>query len=531
MAELTWSIGVPGLTALERCGIGAMAATIYAAERDGFNLTPLEASFDRDSVMLRWPDDDEPRDALTRLIEFAWQARQPTSPEGLGILYLPAVHRGAARDAYPDRLLENNGILSTFLQHRRSQPTTSPPLRQWIELGKERSVEVRFVESKTKLKYVADFSEKLFGREGGPKTRVELAQFIMPGGTARHGGEKSWTGSAVRAIPLFFAPIGCFFLRAQQLSWVVVVPDVSDLEMFASIRPCVRIGWREAEVRSLEDAGLRVAVAYRTQTQTRRLSLRGLEVLRVGRVAWHRQQTVRSHFCRLRPGTEELDEFERVLRHLPNRYVARNDGAGGFITVPTPRGRISANLAHGRYWYRSLFDVAKEDLEYVKRASRDSESEERAWFRLVGYERRALIAIAEELQMNADRELDRLFRQAIHEAMARRFRKEAEFAERGARSVHERWEDFRESSRRLFSRSNTRSTIRTALAGFFADAGSSQTLRENAQAIWAFIDSPATWRRARDLTLFSLVTYQGRGGAEEGDDAANVEQSERKKAN
>ena len=108
---------------------------------------------------------------------------------------------------------------------------------------------------------------------------------------------------------------------------------------------------------------------------------------------------------------------------------------------------------------------------------------------------------------------------AMHEAMARRFRQEADYAARGARSIQERWEDLLESSRRLLGRSNTRSTLRTALVEFFADAGGSRTLRENAQAIWTFIDSPATWRRARDLALLSLVTYQAKKGPEEGAEA------------
>lgn len=526
MAELTWSITAPGLNALERCGLGAMAATIDAADHEEVDLTPLDASFDHDSIMLSWPDDVPAQRALTKLIRFAWQARQSTSPDGLGVLYLPALHRGSASDSYLERLLENSGILSTFLQHPRSQPKTRPPTQQTIELEEGCSIEVRFVEPKTNLKYVSDFSGKLFGGTGNVKPRVDLAQFIMPGGTARHGGEKSWTGSAMRAIPLFFAPIGCFFLRAQEFSWVVVVPDVSDLATFARVRPFVHIGWKDAEVRSLEDAGLRVAVAYRTQSQTRRLALRGLEVLRIGRVAWNRQQVVRSHFCRVHLRQEELDEFEAVLRHLPNRYQTRKDGENSFVSVPTPRGRIATNVVHGHYWYRSLFDIPKEAREEVKNLSKRNESEQRAWFRLIGYERKALTAIAEELPMDAEQQLDRLFREAIHEAMARRFRQEAEHAKRGTRSVQDRWKDFLESSRRLFSRSNTRSTLRTGLTGFFADAGGSHTLREHAQAIWTFIDSPATWRRARDLALFSLVTYQGKAEPEEGREAGEVEQSD-----
>lgn len=511
MESLTWSLRDPGLTALQRCGIGAMALTLRAAADLGHDLAPLVGSFDNDneSVVLGWPEDSCAREALSKLIEFAWQARQPTTEDGLGVLYLPQVHTGAARDSYPSRLVENNGILSTFLQHPRVQPKTKPATRQRIDIDDERHYEVVFVEPKGSLKYVADFSGKLFDSNGAPRAVVALSQFIVPGGTARHGGEESWEGSAIEAIPLFFAPTVCFYLRAQSFSWVVAVPDISDLAEFVDIRPMVRLSWKEAEIRSLADAGLRVAVAYRTQTPARRLGLTGLEIMRVGKVAWNRQN-VRAESYRLRPSGPELDAFEIVLRHLPNRYRARKDGDGGFFSVPTPRGCISENLAAGKYWYRALFDVPREDREEVKAARKDNESAERAWFRLLGSERNALIAITKEMPMEADQELDRLFMDAIHEAMKRRFAQEAEHAKRGSRSVYDRWDDVIESERRRLGRSNTRSTLRTTLAEFFANAGGSATLRENALDIWSFIDAPETWRRARDLALLSLVTYQGK---------------------
>ena len=502
MESLTWSLRDPGLTALERCGIGAMALTLRAAADLGHDLAPLAGSFDNESVVLSWPEDSCARDALSKLIEFAWQARQPTTEDGLGVLYLPQVHTGAARDSYTSRLVENNGILATFLQHQKSQPKTKRA-RQRIDIDDERHYEVVFQEAKGSLKYVADFSGKLFDRHGAPREVVALSQFIMPGGTARHGGEESWEGSAVEAIPLFFAPTVCFYFRAQSFSWVIAVPDISDLAEFVDIRPMVRLGWKEAEVRSLADAGLRVAVAYRTQTPARRLRLTGLEIMRVGKVAWNRQN-VRAESYRLRPSGPELDAFEIVLRHLPNRYRARKDGDGGFFSVPTPRVCISYNLAAGRYWYRALFDVPREDREEVKAARRDNESAERAWFRLLGSERDALIAIAKEMPMDADQELDRLFMDGIHEAMKRRFAEEWEYAKtRGSRSGSQRCRDVVESERRRLGRSNTRSTLRTTLAEFFANAGGSATLQENALDIWSFIDAPETWRRARDLALLA----------------------------
>ena len=289
-------------------------------------------------------DDVPARDALAKLLDFGWQAREPQ--EGLGVLYLPAIHKGSAKDNYSERLLENNGILSTFLQHPRIQPKVKPFSRS-IKFEDDREISVQVMESKTKLAYVSDFRKKLFTAKGKRKASVGLSQYIMPGATARHGGERSWTGSVARTLPLFFAPIGCFFLRAQQFSWIVVVPDIVDLQGFASTLSVVSVGWKEAEVRSLEDAGLRVAVAYRTQTTQRRLPLRVLEVIRVRNVAWNPRQKVRSHFCRLHPVQNELEEFEIVLRHLSNRYRAKKDERGHFCGGADPPRANRGQLGTG----------------------------------------------------------------------------------------------------------------------------------------------------------------------------------------
>ena len=276
VAELTWSVGAPGLTAFERCGLGAMAATIDAAEQRGqrpHTAGRILRSRFRGAPLARRRTGPGRACEAHRVRLAGSAAHQPGGPRGV----LPS--RGPP--GLGERFLRGPPRSRTAVSSRRFSSIRHPNRRQrrrsrgsnWRRAGPSKSGLSR--SPRRKLKHVADFSGKLFDRKGKPKARVELAQFIMPGGTARHGGEKSWTGAAVRAIPLFFAPIGCFFLRAQESSWVIVVPNVSDLAAFARVRPYVRIGWRDAEVRSLEDAGLRVAVAYRTQSQTRRLALTG----------------------------------------------------------------------------------------------------------------------------------------------------------------------------------------------------------------------------------------------------------------
>lgn len=516
MGRLSWSLADPELDLLGRVGLAAIALALDAAKETGHDLKPLEGRFDATNLELAWPDDVSDQGALSPLIEWAWQTRGAPAGqdpgEGMGILYLPGVHRGDARDDSTQRLVEHSGILSTFVQHPNTQPKTKPKTLE--ARTDERVIQLRYVEPKKRLAYVNEFSKKLFLREALRNGRVSFSSFLRPGATARYRGEDSWAGSAVEAIPLLCAPTTCFYLQLRGKDWVVVAPDPGNLEEFVRLRPAVALSQREARAASEADAAIRVLVAIRTRSAVRQLerqlgATQECMVMRVGAVGWNRQ-SVRNRAFRLRPTEEMLDAFECLERRLANRLRERAEDGSAFVVVPSPRGVVAENLVDGAYWYRNLFDVPAGLRDQVEKNRRAGESSQRAWFRWVRAYKKEIVALMgdmQKLEPERTRDRDAAFSKAFHSALRSLYGREAAQATRGSRSVTDRLEDRTEKIRRELARAQTRQHVRAALAELFAEAGRSREIQDHGDEIWLFIDDARDWRRARDLSLLCLATY------------------------
>lgn len=510
MGQLTWTLGDPDLDLLGRVGLGAMAGLIFAAEEEGHSFGPLRAKVDARSITLEWDDDVTDQDALTPLVEYAWQTRN-ASAGGLGIFYFPAVH-ASSKDDFVARLAEHSGVLSTFLQHPRVQPKTKPVTAE-VHLDEERVVPVRFVEPTGAVAYVKGFTSDLFKRKKLISGEVGFSSYLRPGATSRHAGEESWQGSIHEAIPLMFAPTACFYFHVHGSDWVVVAPDVTDLELFAMLRQDLRFDPRAREVASASDAGLRVLTTLRARAlnvlRKEGATSGACMVLRVGGVAWNRQN-VRNRALVLRPDEVSLRAFEKLDARLANALVARKDGSGVFVKVPSPRALLAENLVDRAYWYRGLFDVPREQREDVEKNRKQGESAQRVWFRWIRRYRKELselMADLEQLGVDGATGIDVIFRAAFHETLRRLYGREVDQAKRGSRDVRERLADRTEKIRRDLTKAQTSHHVRSVLAELFAEAGRTSSLQQHADAIWRFIDHPEEWRRARDLALFSLATY------------------------
>ena len=116
-----------------------------------------------------------------------------------------------------------------------------------------------------------------------------------------------------------------------------------------------------------------------------------------------------------------------------------------------------------------------------------------------------------------DDEFERRFVEAFWSTLASLYAQEAKATERGgSRKVDDRHEDLNEDIRRSLMRAKTRVLLRGYLAELFAKGGRQPAVVQSRADIWNLIDHPYDWKKARDLALLALVTYQSKAKRERG---------------
>ncbi|MBI1893415.1 MAG: type I-MYXAN CRISPR-associated Cas8a1/Cmx1 [Candidatus Rokubacteria bacterium] len=529
---ITWRLSDRGMGVLERAGLAALHMTLRAAEEQSADLRPLRwtaGDLTPDSVTLRWKEKGER--AFKKLFEYAWQVRD-------GVFYLPGVHREDEQKEFAYRRVPtHNGLLGTFLQHINVQPRAKEVTRITEQVEEDKQITVQFkVVRRSHIKPIRDL-KKLFLRKSLTTKPVTLSGWVMPGIAPRYGTEKAWQGHARLALLLMLAPIACLYLRlkGKGSNRIVVAPDVSDLDEFSKVRPTLLLSPDAADAASLGDAGLRFAAEYATRSLHQEMPV-ACRVVAMGKVDYYRSQSVRKAVLDVKPALSSVERYQNLLGAFPNTYVSLRDvapatsesvvdavlqsddddaedqRASGYFRVPSGRGRIADNIVAGRPWYSDLFTPLVWDVYGLERQRKKSRgtSVERIYFKNISYQRRNLMELIQEQEM-WDTESERYFVEAFWEILASLYAQEAKAVERGgSRKVEDRLDDLNEDIRRSLMRAKTRVLLRGYLAELFAKGGRQPALVQNRAEIWKLMDHPWEWKRARDLALLALATYQSK---------------------
>lgn len=557
VSEHTWKLSDPGMDLLERAGLAGLHMALTAASEAGRDLSPLtwtDADLTEDSVTVRWTG--PPKPAFQKLIEWAWQVRD-------GVLYFPAVHERVQAANWHLRVSMHNGIMRTFLQHPNVQPKLDAVTRG-VQIGEDKHVTVSFeppamrvddlerpVNEKTKRphkKKVAsscvkphDDIEGLFtSRDQFKRPVVSLSNWLYPGIAGRYGEEKSWEGQAERAVLLMLAPTVCLYQRLQGEgnNWVVVVPDVRDLEAFGDARRRLHLGPEFVDVASLGDAGLRFVAEFGSQPARRELEA-GCRVLAMGYVGYYQGQSIRKSVLDVGSEPIPVRRYRRLQGTFPNHFVRRKadppasgnlppkKGRGkakpvtptkdaptgnGWYKLPTGRGRIADNLVNGRPWYRDLFVPMQWDSDEVDRIRKQHRgmSAERLWFTALSYQRTKLMRLIAEDDM-WDTEAEKVFIEACWQMLDSLYAQEADAVKRGgSRTAADRFEHLNDDIRRSLLQAKTRTLLRAVLSGLFARAGRQKQIGAHTPAIWRLIDHPEHWQKGRDLALLALASHRSK---------------------
>jgi len=267
VASMEFGLYFPGMTTFHRAGLGGLASTLKCLV-DDLRAEPIRLKRDQipgirprqtidswlssppfeileDRVILYTGEGEDKAEFLKRLYEYAFQANN-------GMFYMPG--QLPYNDRYPSGsnpqkdamdliMVQSRAIITTFYQHQNmfKASESSKSLERVVLFDpsgnasdkieiKSRSVS-RYRHHQEAWKYLID--EEKIADKGVP-----VNQAIIPGAVNNLGGTESFNVHLPLhlAVPSHFAIVGCISHTLQGSTGFIVVPDVTDLAVFAKVR-------------------------------------------------------------------------------------------------------------------------------------------------------------------------------------------------------------------------------------------------------------------------------------------------------
>ncbi len=541
---LTMNLFAPGMSALHRAGLGGLACTLKAMERHHkaglIADDKLPAPFvdgkpswgiDSQSVTLKFGKPEAASEYLEKLFAFAFQIRD-------GLIYLPGQY-GDVPPSLAVRAEMQTALTRTFLQGAKKNVglESSSPFFVDPDGSGIGAIEIKFQQCKWYLhqqlwKALVDNGSML----EVPKKKIDGKKNVnigslYPGAIKRHDSfnESDVSESVHGLLAALFFLVGCSVARlGHSGDGVLLIPEVRDLEEFASDRPFLTPRTvSEVRVGGAADAAYQAEVRLRSRSLLLESDLPSCQALRFALRTWTKPQKSRVDATEVnaegvsRVVTAErnsaersLDQFEAALAELPPRVrlrrVKQTVGTGRakqrvereecFWIDSTIRPHIATNLALGGRWY--------DRFDHLFRA-KDTR-------RRVAYETRGLRAMATNRTLTDDEEA--AFIAAMHRAIflgrgriyADTMGQDAAHRRTPANNAtKKRWERFMERLRLGLVGAKTAGQVQSVINELLARNGTVKELRDTEAINFVRrILFGSDWLRARNLALFAVASYQ-----------------------
>ena len=411
-----------------------------------------------------------------------------------------------------ERVFLSESVRRTFLQHNKQNKIPKGTANRTLsfELDDNRV----FTSYRPFVKPYAhvDGFKLLFTNSGSLKTGNMIKTWLYPGAAERHVGV---TGTQIEEPPdklltLLYAPMASLFYRVShrgldgkfdnRRSTAILIPHITDLQKY---RRCYRryliAPYRRLSADGLGDAALSAMVELKADDDLEALGIDGCTVIVMGTVTWSKQQQSRTSINSYSGFDEgKLNLFDIACRCLPNRVVISkakdkdgdHNGRSFFISTSLARGLIAENIARDRDWFMGFSGVMQ---------SKDQAN-------ILSFERRGLREMKDAATWPNDS--DRKFVEAVHDAIRNRYGALASRAKQGGEPI--RFDREYERMRTGLMRAKNAQTLRAELSDFFARGGTNKTLRESWKDLLPLF-SGSDWQRAKDLALYALASYAGKG--------------------
>jgi CRISPR-associated protein Cas8a1/Csx13 len=528
--KLVMKLFAPGMSALHRAGLGGLACTLKALERQHKNKL-LKAdklpgpvvkgaypwAVTEDTITLTFGEPEKAKAYIQKLFAFAFGIRMD------GLISLPGQYEiEPAASVLADL---QSGFVLTFLQHGRVRALAKEPTVVTYDTDGNGTPGV-VVEYKKCSGFKHQSGWEAFVDKKGCLVRepIKVDGPLSPGTVVRHVAFTADTGAEdppERMLPLYFALVGCLSLPVNRGVAALLVPDVQNLHDFQFDRPAMTpTTATECQIANAADAGFRAQVRLRHNRRrdaeiklTGRRVVPGCYAMTFTPTAWASQQKSRVATIQIPPGDDQLlDRYERAAQHLPpkikTRTVKETSGKGrekvtterqeSFRTDSIVRPLIAENLALGRKWYARFIRLMTKINPATDKPYRDA----------LSFERGGLHAMIADEKM-WDTAGERLVVQAVHEALRGRYAQIADENKANPVAMRNRFGGEYDRWRLAFSGSKTPDQFRKALCDLFSRAGRNSVLQKQWAEVLPMLRT-SNWQHARDLALLALCSYQGR---------------------
>lgn len=506
-----------GMTALHKAGLAGLYMTLSRFDETEASIPDLRWTLADDRVELDWLD-ESPVTAFESLLKESFKV------DSEGFIQLTGLESSAPNSVEQKHWLYQ-ALLNSFLQFGPHRPTEKKRLLAY-EVD-EKPVRISDFGPIKKFRHqecLKDFIDK-----NGFKPEVEVAGWLFPGSGQRHVAirQSKFGESTELALCLLFAPVGSFFfllrsrIHGRKARVALALPEFTSLSDYTELKAIVaQHGVLPLTAAGTTDAALRLTVLAGVRTRLgAMLANQVIRVITFGIVDWNEKQKSRTAVYAIRPGSMRgIGNYEIAHALFPNRRqrVGEKRNRKGEITEPesyfvrsyTTREIIADNIARDVPWYHDFSRyMTDSDLHHA-----------------LGFERKELNQMIQQAEFDNDTERQLIL--ACHEAWRRRL------GSLGQRARDED-ADFRTLANREYerirvslARCKNASSLRETLVDFWARGGSNPVLQEQWSALVPLLDD-RHWKKARDLALLALVSYQPANAAE----AEAIETSEEEVTN
>ncbi|MDQ3666483.1 MAG: type I-MYXAN CRISPR-associated Cas8a1/Cmx1 [Acidobacteriota bacterium] len=511
--ELAYRLSNPAYTIYHRAALGGLAATIRAWQEDKSLRPPgVEFELKAASVRLSWVEGLSEQQALQRILEASFRITPDKKDNGGKMIEL--VGHGIEPGERGLRLAVHTGILNTFVQHNQVRKTDKQIRRIHIKTAdQETGEDFTYQGVNSYAHQTAKTTGLLVKNSDGRFPQVAaIPSSIIPGAMK---GSMEINATPEEAILMLFLAVGCaiYILRPrtykERAQFCIVVPDVTDLELFADeIRSLAGASGRVQKERFAHSYLNRVvggaeeaALSFLIDLKTRSLAgedvgIAGFLAVAMGKVAWDRQQKNRSQIVKVGVHYDELKVFVAAKQYLGKSIIRRNKKGEGFAVPRSPVPElVAANLAMGRHWCANFFELVKDRKGFGQR----------------GGEWKGLVAMREHIQNIDDQAIIKLFHEAWSKTVRNIYNRDEEREANPQAAIRNRKERIRNQI--------LRTKTADGLAGWFLEFCARSTKGnaleflkdpERARRVREFIFNQRNFERFQNLCLFALVSYPGK---------------------